>query len=116
MTLFPLQDAGTFFGITFAKGGSEEAVYFFKILPKDPILSEDSTGIQSSAVNMFSGFFWQMCHIHFIRAVIGNVPRKHQMEIAETFKECLSDSRRLLEYAARGLLMLPIRFAGFIMG
>ena len=73
----------------------------------DLIISDGHTGIQSAAGKMFPGSSWQMCHVHFIRAVLRKVPRKYHKEIAETLKECLSDSARLLDYAdkldARGL-------------
>ena len=73
----------------------------------DLIISDGHTGIQSAAGRMFPGSSWQMCHVHFIRAVLRKVPRKYHKEIAETLKECLSDSARLLDYAdqldARGL-------------
>jgi len=65
----------------------------------DLIISDGHTGIQSAAGKMFPGSSWQMCHVHFIRAVIRKVPRKYHKEIAETLKECLSDSARLLDYA-----------------
>ena len=73
----------------------------------DLIISDGHTGIQSAAGKMFPGSSWQMCHVHFIRAVLRKVPRKYHKEIAETLKECLSNSARLLHYAdqldARGL-------------
>ena len=65
----------------------------------DLIISDGHTGIQSAAGKMFPGSSWQMCHVHFIRAVLRKVPRKHHKEIAETLKECLSDAGRLQEYA-----------------
>ena len=67
----------------------------------DLIISDGHTGIQSAAGKMFPGSSWQMCHVHFIRAVLRKVPRKHHKEIAETLKECLSDSGRLQEYAVQ---------------
>jgi transposase-like protein len=42
-----------------------------------------------------------MCHVHFIRAVLRNVTRKHHKEIAETLQESLSDAGRLQEYAVQ---------------
>jgi transposase-like protein len=60
----------------------------------DLIISDGHTGIQSAAGKMFPGSSWQMCHVHLIRAVLSKVPRKHNKKIAETLKECLSDSGR----------------------
>jgi len=67
----------------------------------DLIISDGHTGIQSAAGKMFPGSSWQMCHVHFIRAVLRKVPRKYHKEIAETLKECLSDAGRLQEYAVQ---------------
>jgi transposase-like protein len=67
----------------------------------DLIISDGHTGIQSAAGRIFPGSSWQMCHVHFIRAVLRKVPRKYHKEIAETLKECLSDSGRLQEYAVQ---------------
>lgn len=65
----------------------------------DLIISDGHTGIRTAAETMFPGSSWQMCHVHFIRAVLRKVPRKYHKEIAETLKECLSDSHRLQEFA-----------------
>ncbi|MFA6364561.1 IS256 family transposase [Methanoregula sp.] len=67
----------------------------------DLIISDGHTGIQSAAGRMFPGSSWQMCHVHFIRAVLRKVPRKYHKEIAEVLKECLTDSGKLLDYAAQ---------------
>jgi putative transposase len=67
----------------------------------DLIISYGHTGIQSAATRMFTGSSWQMCHVHFIRAVLRKIPRKYHKEIAETLKECLNDSGRLQEFAFR---------------
>ena len=65
----------------------------------DLIISDGHTGIQSAAERMFTGSSWQMCHVHFIRAVLRKVPRKYHKVIAETLKEFMSDSGRLQDYA-----------------
>ena len=67
----------------------------------DLIISDGHKGIQSAAGTMFPGSSWQMCHVHFIRAVLRKVPRKYHKEIAEILKECLTDSNKLSEYAAQ---------------
>jgi transposase-like protein len=67
----------------------------------DLIVSDGHTGIQSAAGRMFPGSSWQMCHVHFIRAVLRKVPRKYQKEIAEVLKESLTDSGKLLGFAAQ---------------
>ena len=65
----------------------------------DLIISDGHTGIQSAASRMFPGSSWQMCHVHFIRAVLRKVSRKYHKSIAERLKECLSDHALLLAYA-----------------
>jgi transposase-like protein len=67
----------------------------------DLIISDGHTGIQSAAGRMFPGSSWQMCHVHFIRAVLRKVPRKYEKEIAKVHKESLTDSGKLLEFAAQ---------------
>ncbi|WP_372960352.1 transposase [Methanoregula sp.] len=58
------------------------------------IFSDGHNGIQIATGKRFPGTSWQMCHVHFIRAVIRKIPRKYHKVIAETLKECLSDSLR----------------------
>ena len=65
----------------------------------DLIISDGHTGIQSAAEKMFTGSSWQMCHVHFIRAVLRKVSRKYYNLIAERLRECLNDSSLLLAYA-----------------
>ena len=65
----------------------------------DLVISDGHTGIQSAAERIFPGSSWQMCHVHFIRAVLRKVSRKYHKQIAERLKECLSDLSLLLAYA-----------------
>jgi len=65
----------------------------------DLIISDGHTGIQSAAERMFPGSSWQMCHVHFIRAVLRKVSRKYHKLISERLKECLGDPTLLLAYA-----------------
>lgn len=65
----------------------------------DLVISYGHTGIQSAAERMFPGSSWQMCHVHFIRAVLRKVSRKYRKSIAERLKECISDHALLLTYA-----------------
>ena len=67
----------------------------------DLIISDGHNGIQTAAETMFPGSSLQMCHVHFIRAVLRKVPRKYHKEIAETLKECMSDSHRLQVFAVQ---------------
>ena len=56
----------------------------------DLIISDGHTGIQSAAGRMFPGSSWQMCNVHFIRAVLRKVPRKYHKEIAEVLTQRIS--------------------------
>ncbi|MDI6811392.1 MAG: transposase, partial [archaeon] len=45
------------------------------------------------------GASWQMCSVHCTRAVLKNIPRKHQKEVAESLKEAYGDEERLQQVA-----------------
>ncbi len=47
------------------------------LIKVDLIISDGHTGIQSAAGKMFPGSSRQMCHVHFVRAVLRKVPRKY---------------------------------------
>jgi len=65
----------------------------------DLVISNGHKGIQASAECSFPGSSWQMCHVHFIRAVLRKLPKKQHKEIAQLLKDSLSDPRRLQECA-----------------
>ena len=65
----------------------------------DLVISDGHRGIQSAVERSFPGSSWQMCHVHFIRAVMRKIPRKHYKEIAGLLKESLGDPQRLQECA-----------------
>ena len=65
----------------------------------DLVISDGHTGIQSAAEMMFPGSSWQMCHVHFIRAVLRKVSWKYHKLISERLKDCLGDPTLLLAYA-----------------
>jgi transposase-like protein len=67
----------------------------------DLIISDGHSGIQSAAGKMVPDSSWQMCHVHFIRAVLRKVSWKHHKKIAEILKESLSDTGKLQEYAVQ---------------
>ena len=65
----------------------------------DLVISDGHTGIRAAAEKMFPGSSWQMCHVHFIRAVLRKVSRKYHKPIAERLKECLINPSLLSAYA-----------------
>lgn len=60
----------------------------------DLVISDSHRGIQSAGERSFPGSSWQMCQVHFIRAVMRKIPRRHFEEIARLLNESLSDPRR----------------------
>lgn len=73
----------------------------------DLVVSDGHKGIQAAVERSFHGCSWQMCQVHFIRAVLKKVPRKDHKRIVAILKDSLSDPRKLqeciLELESRGL-------------
>jgi len=65
----------------------------------DLVISDGHRGIQTAAERSFLGASWQMCHVHFIRAVLRKPPKKFHKESAQLIKESLSDPQILQECA-----------------
>lgn len=61
------------------------------------VVSDGHKGIQKSVERSFLGSSWQMCHVHFMRAVLRNVPKKYQKEIADKLKEALDEETEMHE-------------------
>jgi len=58
-----------------------------------------SRSIQKAASAAFLGASWQMCSVHCTQAVLRNIPRKHQKEVAEGLKEAYGIEQRLQDLA-----------------
>jgi len=65
----------------------------------DLIISDGHKGIQAATERSFLGSSWQICTVHFIRAVLRKLPKKVHKEITQLLKESLTDPRRLQECA-----------------
>ena len=63
------------------------------------VVSDSHTGIQKAAETAFLSASWQMCSIHCTRAVLRNIPLKHQNEVAEGLKEAYGSEQRLQDLA-----------------
>jgi putative transposase len=63
----------------------------------DLVISDGHRGIQKAVERSFHGSSWQMCHVHFIRAVLKKIPRKNYKAVVSILKDSLSDPRRLQE-------------------
>ena len=59
------------------------------------VISGGHTGIQKAA----EAAFWQMCQVHCTRAVLRNIPRKHQKEVVEGLKEAYGNEQKLQDLA-----------------
>ena len=63
----------------------------------DMVISDGHKGIRRAVERSFHGSSWQMCHVHFIRAVLKKISRKDHKVAASILKDSLSDPRRLKE-------------------
>jgi len=63
------------------------------------VVSDGHKGIQKAVETSFLAASWQMCQVHFIRAVMRNIPKKHQKEIADLIKEALGSEQELQNIA-----------------
>lgn len=63
------------------------------------VISDGHKGIQKAVASSFLGASWQMCQVHFSRAVLKNVPNKNKDAVAEKLREGLEDEVKMLELA-----------------
>jgi putative transposase len=63
------------------------------------VISDGYKGIQKAVERNFIGASWQMCNVHFTRAVLKNIPKKDKKEVAYMLKDALEDERKMQELA-----------------
>jgi putative transposase len=63
------------------------------------VVSDGHKGIQSAVQSRFLGAAWQMCQVHFNRAVLNNIPNKDKEEVAEKLRQGLEDESKMKELA-----------------
>jgi len=63
------------------------------------VISDGHKGIQAAVEKAFLGASWQMCNVHFMRAVLKNIPKKDKTEVAYMLKDALEDERKMQELA-----------------
>ncbi len=63
------------------------------------IVSDGHEGIKKAVSTSFLGASWQMCQVHCTRAVLRNIPKKLQKEVAEWLRRAYGDEQRLQEVA-----------------
>jgi len=59
------------------------------------VVSDGHKGIQKAVEKSFLGASWQMCHVHFIRAVLRNVAKKYHKEIADKIQIALENETEM---------------------
>jgi putative transposase len=63
------------------------------------VISDGHKGIQKAVEKAFLGASWQMCNVHFMRAVLKNIPKKDKAEIAYKLREALEDETEMQKLA-----------------
>jgi putative transposase len=63
------------------------------------VISDGHKGIQKAVKECFLGASWQMCTVHFMRAVLKNIPRKERREVAYMLKDALELESKMEELA-----------------
>lgn len=63
------------------------------------VISDGHKGIQKAVEKSFLGGSWQMCHVHFSRAVLRNVAKKYHKEIVDKIKTALEDETKMEDLA-----------------
>ena len=64
------------------------------------VVSDGHKGIQSAVSSRFLGATWQMCQVHFSRAVLNNIPNKDKEEVAEKLRQGFEDEAKMADLAA----------------
>jgi len=59
------------------------------------VISDGHKGIQTAVEKSFLGASWQMCNVHFMRAVLKNIPKKDKQEVAYELREALVDESKM---------------------
>jgi putative transposase len=59
------------------------------------VISDGHKGIQKAVTTCFLGASRQMCTVHFMRAVLKNIPKKERREVAYTLKDALEDESKM---------------------
>jgi putative transposase len=63
------------------------------------VISDGHKGIQKAVTECFIGASWQMCTVHFMRAVLKNVPKKDRKEVSYMLKDALEYESKMQELA-----------------
>lgn len=64
------------------------------------VISDGHKGIQKAVQESFLGASWQMCNVHFERAVLKSIKKKDKREIANKLMDAIEDEIKLQQLAA----------------
>jgi len=67
------------------------------------VISDGHKGIQKAVQTSFLGASWQMCQVHFLRAILRNISRKHQSKVSFLVKSALNGNEDRLSDVAEKL-------------
>jgi transposase-like protein len=59
------------------------------------VVSDGHKGIQAAIEKAFLGASWQMCIVHFMRAVLKNIPKKDKRHVAYMLKDALDEEHKM---------------------
>jgi len=75
------------------------------------VISDGHEGIQKAVKSAFIGASWQMCQVHYLRAILRNVPRNHQSDVSALVKSALNGNEDKLSSVATRLEQMGFRSA-----
>ena len=67
------------------------------------VISDGHKGIRNAVIRAFPGASWQLCHVHFLRAIMRNLPRKAIPLVLPMVKEKLNGDEDELGLVAQEL-------------
>jgi putative transposase len=67
------------------------------------VISDGHMGIQNAVKKSFLGASWQMCQVHFLRAILSKIPKRRQSEVITLVKSFLNGNEDRLSDAAAKL-------------
>ena len=63
------------------------------------VVSDGHKGIQAAVSSRFLGASWQMCQVHFSRAVMNNIPNRDKEAVAKKLRQGFEDAEKMKELA-----------------
>jgi len=60
------------------------------------VISDGHKGIQNAVIHKFPGASWQFCHVHYLRAIMKNLPKKAYPVVIPMVKKCLNGNEEML--------------------